>query len=135
METSHFYSIWQMSRPQNTRISFLHKTFQKTLKNIRIRILYPIKYDEHTYHFAMEVLPPLGAKINYSYAEALLFVGLKGCSPQLEVKSRKKKENGISHLRENGSHSSDKGNSHIKTNLHTGCLRKIAKKRGTQISS
>ena len=49
-----------MSRHKNTRISFLHKTFQKTLKNTRIRILYPKKYDEHTYHFAMEVPPPPG---------------------------------------------------------------------------
>ena len=32
LETSHFYSIWKMSKPKNTRISFLHKTFQKTLK-------------------------------------------------------------------------------------------------------
>ena len=65
-----------------------------------------------------------GAKINYSYAEALLFVGLKGCSPQTEVKSMKTNENGIFHLRENGPHSSDEGNPYIKTNLHTGCLRK-----------
>ena len=41
------------------------------------------------------------AKINYSYAETLLFVSLKGCPP-VEVKSRKTKENGNSHLRENG---------------------------------
>ena len=30
----------------------------------------------------------------------------------------------------NGPHSSDGGNHYIKTNLHTGCFRKIAKKRG-----
>ena len=59
----------------------------------------------------------------------------KCCSPQVEVKSRKTKENGSSHIRENGPHSSDKENPYIKTNLHTGCLRKIAKKRGTQIAS
>ena len=41
LETSHFYPIWKTSRPKNTRISFLHKTFQKTLKHTRIRILYP----------------------------------------------------------------------------------------------
>ena len=58
-----------------------------------------------------------------------------GCSPQVEVKSKKTKENGISHIWENGPHSSDKGNPYIKTNLHTGCLRKIAKKWGTQIAS
>ena len=51
------------------------------------------------------------------------------------IKSRKTKENGISHLRENGPHSSDERNPYIKTNLYTGCLRKIAIKRGTQITS
>ena len=79
--------------------------------------------------------PPPRDKINYSYAEALIFVWLKGCCPQTEVKSRKTKENGIFHLRENGPHSSDEGNPYIKTNLHMGCLRKIANKRGTQIAS
>ena len=39
---------------KDTRISFLHKFFQKTLKNTKIRILYPKKYDKHTYHFTME---------------------------------------------------------------------------------
>ena len=84
---------------------------------------------KHIYHFAMKVppLPTPGAKIDYSYEDALLFVSLKGCSPQVEVKSRKTKENGISHLQENGPYSSDKGNPYIKTNLHSGCLRKIAK--------
>ena len=42
-------------------------------KNTRIRILYPKNTTSITYHFAMQVPPP-GAKINYSYAEALLFV-------------------------------------------------------------
>ena len=119
--------------PKNTRISFLHETFQENLKipeseyyTLKIRGALPI------------TLPwkcPPGAKINYSYAEALLFVWLKGCSPQTEVKSRKTKENGIFHLRENDPHSSDEGNPYVKTNLHTGCLRKIANKRGTQIAS
>ena len=59
---------------------------------------------------------------------------LKGCSPQVEVKSRKIKENGISPT--NGKpHSSNGGNPYTKTNLYTGCFRKIAKKRGTQIAS
>ena len=111
-------------------MSFLHKTFRKTQKKNRIGILYPKKYDEHTYHFAMEV-PPWGegGKINYSNAEALHSVWLKGCSPQVELKSRKTKESGISHLRENGPHSSEEGNPCIETNLQTGCLRKIDKKR------
>ena len=80
----------------------------------------------------MEVPP--GAKTNYSYAEALLFVWPKGCSPQTEAKSGKTKENGIFHLGENGPHSSDEGNPYIKANLNTACLKKIANKRGTQIT-
>ena len=83
----------------------------------------------------LRLIPGVEAKINCSYSEALLFVWLKDCSPQVEVKSRKTKENGISHLWQNSLHSSDEGNPHIKTNLHTGCFRKIAKKRGTQIAS
>ena len=35
----------------------------------------------------------------------------------------------------NGPHSSDEENPHMKTNLHTGCFREIAKKSGTQIAS
>ena len=42
-----------------------------------------------------------GSQINYSYEETLLFVSLKGCPP-VEVKSRKTKENEVSHLRGNG---------------------------------
>ena len=37
----------------------------------------------------------------------ILFVRLKRYSPQVEVKSRKTKENGISHLLENGPQLSD----------------------------
>ena len=32
--------------------------FQKTLENTKIRILYPKKYDEHTYHFTIPPPPP-----------------------------------------------------------------------------
>ena len=66
------------------------------------------------------------AKINCSYSEALIFVWLK---------DKKTKENGISNLQENGPHSLDEGNPYIKTNLHTGCFRKVAKKQGTKIAS
>ena len=50
------------------------QNFPESPKNTRM--LYPEKYDEHTYDFAMEVPPPPPrlAKINYSYADALLFV-------------------------------------------------------------
>ena len=60
----------------------------------------------------LRLLPGMEAKINYSYAETLqlLFVSLKSCPP-VEVKSRKTKENGISHLRENGPQLSEKQDS------------------------
>ena len=38
--------------------SIFQKLFQKSLKNTKIRILYPKKYDEHICHFTMEVPPP-----------------------------------------------------------------------------
>ena len=58
----------------------------------------------------------------------------KGCSPQVEVKYRKTKKWNLPPTG-NGPHSSDGGNPYIKTNLHTGCFRKIAKQPGTQIAS
>ena len=107
LETSHFYSIWKTSRPKNTRISFLHKTFQKTVKNTRIRILYP-------------KIQQLYLSLCHGNTTAILttvficrsfaFCMTERLSLQVEVKSRKTKENGISHIRENGSHSSYEGN-------------------------
>ena len=109
-ETSHFYSIWKMSKPKNTRISFLHKTFQKTLKNTRIRILCP----KNTTSISI-TLPwkynPRGAILTTVFTcRSFAFCMTKRLSPQVEVKSRKTKENGISHIQENGSHSSYEGN-------------------------
>ena len=68
LETSHFYSIWKTSRPKNTRISFLHKTFQKTLKNTRIRILYPKNKRSIPITLPWKYNPPgeQGGNINYS---------------------------------------------------------------------
>ena len=57
-----------------------------------------------------QTLPGVEAKINYSDAETLLSVSLKGCPP-VKVKSRKTKENGISHLRESGPQLSEKQDS------------------------
>ena len=48
------------------------QNFLEDPKNTRIRILYPKKDDEHTYHLGGGG----GGKINYPYAEALLFVWL-----------------------------------------------------------
>ena len=59
----------------------------------------------------LRLLPGVEVKINYSYAETLLYVWLKGCSQQVEVKPRKTKENGISHLQENGPQLSDQHDS------------------------
>ena len=126
METSHFYSIWKMSRPKNTRISFLHKTFQKTLKNTRIRILYP----KNTTSIPI-TLPwkynPRGAILTTVFTcRSFAFCMTKRLSPQVEVKFRKTKENGIS---QTALIHHTKEIINIETNLHTGYLRKVAKKR------
>ena len=91
LETSHFYSIWKTSRPKNTRISFLHKTFQKTLKNTGIRILYlknttsiplPWKYN------------PRGAILTTVFiCRSFAFCMTKRLSPQVEVQEDKRKWN------------------------------------------
>ena len=110
LETSHFYSIWKTSRPKNTRISFLHKTFQKTPNNTRIRILCPKNTT------SMPITLPWkynrrGAILTTVFiCRSFAFCMTKRLSPQVEVKSRKTKENGISHIQENGSHSSYEGN-------------------------
>ena len=136
----------------------------------------------------MEIQPPRGGAIltTVFICRSFAFCMMKRLSPQVEVKSWKTKENGISHIQEYGSHSSYEGNHgsffrkfssevekcimwssiqvlpnqvskksfytledidlreyhakvhknrNIKANLHTGYLRKVAKKRGTQISS
>ena len=135
METSHFYSIWKTSRPKNTRISFLHKTFQKTLKNTRIRILYP-KIRQAYLSLCHGNTTPWGAILTTVFKyRSFAFCMTKRLSPQVEVKSRKTKENGISHIRETALIHDTKEIINIVTNLHTGYLTKIAKKRGTQISS
>ena len=58
--------------PKDTRISFLHKIFQKTLQNTKIRILYLKRYDKHTYHFTMEVPPPV-SRLSYSFFNTVTF--------------------------------------------------------------
>ena len=67
-----------MENDQTLKIPELHFRIKLSIRPKKIpesRILYLEKYDEHTYHFAMEVFSPLTeAKINYLYAEALLFV-------------------------------------------------------------
>ena len=40
------------------KIPLIFLNFPGDPKNIKIRILYPKKYDEPTYHFTMEVPPP-----------------------------------------------------------------------------
>ena len=65
LETSHFYSIWKKSRPKNTRILFLNKTFQKTLKNTRIRIVHPKNTTSMSITLPWKYNPP-GGNINYS---------------------------------------------------------------------
>ena len=91
METSHFYSIWKTSRPLNTRISFLHKTFQKTLK-IPESEFYTLKIPQAYYHFAMEIQP----NINYSiHMQKLCFLYDEKAVPasRSKVKEDKRKWN------------------------------------------
>ena len=38
-------------------MAFIFQNFPEDPKNTKIRILYPKKYDEHTYHFTIEVSP------------------------------------------------------------------------------
>ena len=52
------YGKW--ADPEKRKNFISAQIFQKTLKYTKIRILYPKKYDEHTYHLAMEVPPPPG---------------------------------------------------------------------------
>ena len=97
LETSHFYLIWKTSRPKNTRISFLHKTFQKTLKNTRIRILYP----KNTTSIPI-ILPwkynPRGAILTTVFiCRSFAFCMTKRLSPQVEVKSRKTRKWNLPH--------------------------------------
>ena len=66
METSHFYSIWKTSRPKNTRISFLYKTFQKTIK-IPESEFYTLKIRRAYLSLCHgNATPPQGGNINYS---------------------------------------------------------------------
>ena len=110
LETSHFYSILKTSRPKNTRISFLHKTLQKTLKNTRIRILYPKNTTSIPITLPWKYNPRGAILTTVFICRSFAFCMTKRLSPQVEVKSRKTKENGISHIRENSSHSSNEGN-------------------------
>ena len=66
MENPKKYPDFDFKPLKNTQIAILRavlgknglhfpKIFQKTLKNTKIRILYPKKYDEHIYHLTMEV--------------------------------------------------------------------------------
>ena len=86
------------------------QNFPETLKNTRIRILYP----KNTTSIPI-TLPgkynPQGAILTTVFIwRSFAFCMTKRLSPQVEVKSRKTKENGISHIQENGSHSSYEGN-------------------------
>ena len=53
--TFHFYSIWKMSRPKKIPKNFISaQNFLEDPKNTKIRILYPKKYNKHTYHFTIK---------------------------------------------------------------------------------
>ena len=110
LETYHFYSIWKTSRPKNTRISFLHKTFQETLK-IPESEFYTLKIQQAYLSLCHGNTTPRGAILTTVFiCRSFDFCMTKRLSLQVEVKSKKTKENGISHIQENGSHSSYKEN-------------------------
>ena len=72
----------------------VHKTFQKTLKNTRIRILYPKNTTSIPITLPWKYNPGGGGNINYSiHMQELCFL-YDWLSPKVEVKSRKTKENG-----------------------------------------
>ena len=107
LETYHFYSIWKTSRPKNTRISFLHKTFQETLK-IPESEFYTLKIQQAYLSLCHGNTTPRGAILTTVFiCRSFDFCMTKRLSL---LKSRKTKENGISHIQENGSHSSYKEN-------------------------
>ena len=68
LENPKKYPDFDFKPLKNTQIAILRavlgkmasnfQTFPEDPKNTKIRILYPKKYDEHTYHFTMEVTPP-----------------------------------------------------------------------------
>ena len=77
---------------------------------------------------------PPGGNINYSiYMQKLCFLYDEKAVPasRSKVQEDKRKWN----LPHSGKRHHTKEIINIKTNLHTGYLRKVAKKRGTQISS
>ena len=66
LENPKKYPDFDFNPLKNTQIAILRavlgelawpfsKNFPEDPKNTKIRILYPKKYDEHTYHFTMEV--------------------------------------------------------------------------------
>ena len=84
METSHFYSIWKTSRPQNTRISFLHKTFQKTLK-IPESEFYTLKIRRAYLSLCHENTTPRGAILTTVFiCRSFAFCMKKMLSPQVD---------------------------------------------------
>ena len=66
---------------------------------------------------------------------AIMWTGPKRLFPASRGKVQEDKRKWNLSPAGNGPHLSDEGNPYIKTNLHTGCFRKIANKRGTQIAS
>ena len=81
----------------------------------------------------LRLLLGMETKINYSYSEALLFVWPNGCFPQ--VKPRKTKENGISHLRWKRPSFIRQGKSLHQSQPSYRVFQKNCWKRGTQITS
>ena len=82
------------------------QNFPEDPKNTRIRILYP-KIRRAYLSLCYGITTPRGAILTAVFIfRSFAFCMTKRLSPQVEVKPRKTKENGIFHIRENVSHSS-----------------------------
>ena len=111
------------------------QNFPEDPKNTRIRILYPKNTSSIPITLPWKYNPRGAILTTVFICRSFAFCMTKRLSPQVEVKSRKTEENGIFHIQETALIHHTKEIINIKTNLHTGYLRKVAKKRGTQIST
>ena len=81
LENPKKYSDFDFKPLKNTKIAIFRavlgkwlpfsKNFPKDPKNNKIRILYPKRYDEHTYYFTLEVPPPRGGQYKNHYEQCI----------------------------------------------------------------
>ena len=67
--------------------SIFQTFFKRPYKNTKIRILYPKKYDEHTYHLILEVPPGRGAQYKNHYEQCIKTLKEKrGIPPDQQIR-------------------------------------------------